>query len=267
MRRGRVYYNVVIKIMENFFAYQTAAERYSQSRPYFHPLVVGKIKEFLQLQEPVAQALDVGCGTGQSALALTSIAKHVTGTDVSTEMLAQATSDAHIQYLEAPAEALPLPNSSFDLITVSLAFHWFDRDRFLAEAHRLLRPSAWLIIYNNGFSGQMKEMADYEEWDKESYRARYPTPPRNNQSLGPDEAQKYGFQFVRQEPYSNDVMFTVEQLASYLTTQSNVIAAVEQGTESNESVYNWLINELAPMFKVSIATFSFGGSIGFFQKT
>ena len=110
-------------------------------------------------------------------------------------------------------------------------------------------------------------MADYEEWDKESYRARYPTPPRNSQSLGPDEAQRYGFQFVRQETYSNDVMFTVEQLASYLTTQSNVIATVEQGTESNESVYNWLINELAPMFKVSIATFSFGGSIGFFQKT
>lgn len=256
-----------MKNMKNFFAYQTAAERYAQSRPYFHPLVVGKIKEFLQLQEPVAQALDVGCGTGQSTLALTSVAKQITGTDVSAEMLAQALSDSHIQYLEAPAEMLPLPDTSFDLITVSLAFHWFDRDRFLSEAYRLLRPSAWLIIYNNGFSGRMRENPEYEKWDKQSYRARYPTPPRNNQTLEPDEAQKYGFQFVHQEPYSNDVSFTVEQLASYLTTQSNVIAAVEQGTESNESVYNWLINELAPMFKVSAATFSFGGSIWYFQKT
>lgn len=253
--------------MKNFFAYQTAAERYAQSRPYFHPLVVGKIKEFLQLQEPVAQALDVGCGTGQSAVALTSIAKQVTATDVSAEMLAQAPSHAHIQYLEAPAEALPLSDNSFDLITVSLAFHWFDRDRFLSEAHRLLRPSAWLIIYNNGFSGRMTENTDYEKWDKQSYQARYPTPPRNNQPFSSDDAQKHGLHFVHQEAYSNDTAFTVEQLASYLTTQSNVIAAVEQGTESNESVCNWLTGELASMFKASTATFSFGGSIWYLQKT
>ncbi len=253
--------------MKNFFAYQTAAERYAKSRPYFHPLVIGKIKEFLQLQELVAQALDVGCGTGRSTVALTAIAKQVIGTDVSKEMLAQAPSDSHIQYLEAPAEALPLPDSSFDLITVSLAFHWFDRDRFLSEAHRLLRPSTWLIIYNNGFSGQMKENPDYENWDKQSYQARYPTPPRNNQPFGSEDAQQHGFEFVHQEAYSNDVAFTVEQLASFLTTQSNVIAAVEQGTEDNESVYSWLISELAPMFKASTATFPFGGSIWYLQKT
>src|SRR5687768_2876132 len=106
----------------NYFAHQTAAERYARSRPYFHPLVIGNIKDFLQLEVPVNLALDVACGTGQSTVALKEIAKQVIATDVSEEMLAQAPANASIQYVQAPAEELPLPDDSLDLITVSLAF-------------------------------------------------------------------------------------------------------------------------------------------------
>jgi hypothetical protein len=44
----------------NYFAYPTAAERYARSRPYFHPLVIDKIRTVLRLQTLLAQALDVG---------------------------------------------------------------------------------------------------------------------------------------------------------------------------------------------------------------
>jgi len=54
----------------NYFAYQSAASRYASARPYFHPLVIGKIKDYLQLQEPLQRALDIGCGTGQSTIEL-----------------------------------------------------------------------------------------------------------------------------------------------------------------------------------------------------
>ncbi len=63
-----------------------------------------------------------------------------------------------------------------------------------------------------------------------------------------DECREHGFRLVERESYANEVSFSVEELASYLMTQSNVVAAVESGTESLESVHAWLVGSLTPMF-------------------
>src|SRR4029434_8150559 len=112
------------------------------NRPCFHPLVAERIRAFLSLKRPSAVALDVACGTGQSALALTEIAESIIAMDLAPSMLARAPVHERIRYVEASAEQLPLGDSSADLMTVSLAFHWFDRGRFLAEARRVLQPKA-----------------------------------------------------------------------------------------------------------------------------
>ena len=80
------------------------------------------------------------------------------------------------------------------------------------------------------------------------------------------DAERHKFQFVQREHYTNDVTFSGESLARYLMTQSNVIAAVEQGVESRAHVYAWLINELKPLFIGEIGTFLFGGEIWYLQK-
>jgi ubiquinone/menaquinone biosynthesis C-methylase UbiE len=121
----------------SYFESRDAAERYVGGRPYFHPLVIKKIRDFLRLREPIPLALDVACGTGQSTVALKEISSRVVGTEVSREMLTLAR-EAGVRYVEAPAEDLPFADGSFQLITVALAFHWFDRPRFLAEARRVL---------------------------------------------------------------------------------------------------------------------------------
>ena len=207
--------------MTHYFAYQSAAKRYASFRPYFHLLVIEKIKAFLLLQEPVSRALDVGCGTGQSSLALTSIASEVIGVESSQAMLAEALHDVHIHYFLAPAEQMPFPDASFDLLTVASAFHWLDRRRFLAEASRLLRSSGWLVIYGNGFQSTMQENSAFQHWNEQTYLARYPIPPRNNQPLTPTEARNFGFCFIGKEAYTNAVMFSPQELANYLMTQSN----------------------------------------------
>lgn len=250
----------------SYFAHQSAAQRYAQSRPYFHPLVIEKIRAYLRLTEPLAQVLDVGCGTGQSTVALKAIATAMVGVDLSPAMLAEATPDPAIRYLVAPAEEIPLPSGSCDLLTTSLAFHWFDQERFLTEAQRLLKPQGWLVIYNNGFGGQMVENSSFAEWNLTRYLARYPSPPRNQEPLTPEIAQRFDLCFAYHEEYRNEVSFTVEMLAAYLTTQSNVIAAVEQGRESVAEVYDWLVAEMHPLFSVSPATFRFGGPIWYLQK-
>lgn len=249
-----------------FFTYASAAERYNHYRPYFHPIVMQHIEVYLGREEPVAQALDVGCGTGQSTLALKMLANNIVGIDISAAMLVQAPRDPQIRYLEAPAEEIPLPNETCDLITSSLSFHWFERERFLAEVQRLLKPQGWLIIYNNGFSGQMVENAAFAQWHDEVYLARYPSPARQLQPLTPEQGNRFGLDFAHKEQYQNQVTFSVEDIAAYLTTQSNVIYAVEQGTEQIEIVYEWLMSEIIPFYITSAATFTFGGYIWYLRK-
>ena len=74
----------------NYFAYETVAQRYARHRPYFHPRLIERIRRRLNLDEPVESALDVGCGTGQSTVALMALAREVIGADISAPMLAAA---------------------------------------------------------------------------------------------------------------------------------------------------------------------------------
>lgn len=249
----------------NYFAYQTAAERYARSRPYFHPLVIDRIRAFLKLEGRVPMSLDVGCGTGLSAVAATEIADSVIATDISGSMLGQAPKHERIRYIEAPAEQLPVESGSADLMTVSLAFHWFDRARFLAEAHRVLRETGTLVIYSNGFFGRMKENPEFTDWNRGSYLTRYPIPPRNDQAFTDDDAKNNGFEFVGRERYTNEITFSPEELANYLMTQSNVIAAVEQGSESLQDVHAWLLESADSLFVSPTGSFIFGGEIWFLR--
>ncbi len=250
------------------FSHADAAERYARGRPRFHALVVRKISVFLGLREPIRAALDVACGTGLSSVVLREIAARVVGTDSSAEMLARAPRVGGVEYVEASAENLPFADGSFDLLTVSSAFHWFDRTRFLSEARRVLRPEGCLVVYDNAFRGEMRGEPVFRMWFRERYLVRYPSLPRDRRPFGDEDARRHGFRFVGREDYENDVRFSVEELARYLETQSNVIAAVEEDAESIGEVHGWLLESLAPLFpRGAQATFVFGGYIWYLRPS
>jgi SAM-dependent methyltransferase len=251
----------------NYFEYKSVAERYARHRPYFHPLVIEKVKSYLRIGEPVDLAVDVGSGPGQSTVALKEIARRVIGADLSAGMLGVAEKKPGIHYLQSPAENLPIRDLCTDLITTSLAFHWFDHRRFFAESRRILKEQAWLIISNNGFTGQMRENVRFEQWFGEGYDRRYPSPPRNTTPMNSRTAHEHGFRFAFEEKYQNEVSFTVEELAAYLVTQSNVIAATEQGQERVEDVFQWIVEQARPLFKSERSSFQFSGYIWYLQKT
>ncbi len=88
------------------------------------------------------RCLDLGCGTGVSTAAVAELGWSVIGVDVSTDLL-EAASAAGLGVLEAPADALPFEEATFDA-AVSMWTHT-DIDDFgaaLAEATRVLRPGA-----------------------------------------------------------------------------------------------------------------------------
>jgi ubiquinone/menaquinone biosynthesis C-methylase UbiE len=164
----------------NHFITKTAAERYSKGRPNFHRNTIKHLKDNLFPGSRLDKALDIACGTGLSTEALLEIAVHVYGTDASREMLNFAAHTTKINYSVASAEHQPFADNYFDLITVSSGVHWFDIDRFLREANRLLKSKSWLVLYENYFISEMVGNEDFAGWFPGIYLKKYPSPPRNN---------------------------------------------------------------------------------------
>ncbi|GHO44230.1 class I SAM-dependent methyltransferase [Ktedonospora formicarum] len=250
----------------NYFAYTDVARRYAAYRPYFHPLVISKVQATLKLETPVKKALDVACGTGQSTRALKHIADQVIGCDISSEMISAATQQPGISYVVAPAEQLPFENASFDLLTVSLAFHWLDRMRFIPEAARVLRPGGWLIIYTNSFEGVMREDPNFEQWFTQTYLEHYPVTPRDSKPLDHHVLAEYALHAKREERYVNDVLFTPDELVSYLMTKSLVTAVIERGEKSHDAIYSELLEQVSTFFASDHGTFRFSGTIRYIQR-
>jgi ubiquinone/menaquinone biosynthesis C-methylase UbiE len=253
----------------NYFNPKTAAERYSRGRPDFHCITIKHIKDYLHLDQKLYNALDIACGTGLSTKALLEIATNVYGTDASQEMLNVALQPDKIHYSVAPAEQQPFTDNCFDLITVSSGVHWFDIDKFLTEANRLLKNKSWLVLYENYFISEMVGNDNFTNWFPNVYLKKYPSPPRNsnyawtNENLNPKN-----FNFITEERFKNSTTFNKKQLTLYFTTQSNIISAVEKNETTYEQVENWLDKELALFFdnENTTQTINYGNWIKFIQR-
>jgi ubiquinone/menaquinone biosynthesis C-methylase UbiE len=98
-------------------------------------------------------ALDAATGTGFTAVTLAGRVKHVTGIDLTEEMLgqarelAQSMGVANIEFERGDAMKTDYPDSSFDIVTTRRATHHFDDVlRFLLEAKRILKPGGRIGI-------------------------------------------------------------------------------------------------------------------------
>ncbi len=96
--------------------------------------------------------LEFGCGAAQWSIALTERGAQVTGVDISAKQLEHAQRAAsergvEIKLIEASAEAVPLPDESFDVVFCDHgAFNFTDPNRSVPEAARLLRPGGLLAF-------------------------------------------------------------------------------------------------------------------------
>lgn len=91
--------------------------------------------------------LDLGAGTGKLTRTLVEAGHRVTAVDPSEAMLAVlARSLPGVGAVQAPAEDLPLPDASFDVVTAAQAWHWVDHERAAAECARVLRPGGLLAL-------------------------------------------------------------------------------------------------------------------------
>ncbi|GAO39041.1 hypothetical protein SCH01S_25_00210 [Sphingomonas changbaiensis NBRC 104936] len=93
--------------------------------------------------------LEVGCGAGQGLGILRAAARSLAAGDISPEVLSAArdiaADDVHLEVFGA--ERIPFPDASFDHVLLFEAIYYIaDKDRFLSEAKRVLRPGGRLLI-------------------------------------------------------------------------------------------------------------------------
>ncbi|XP_063285502.1 putative methyltransferase DDB_G0268948 [Pelobates fuscus] len=111
-------------------------------------LIFSYLKE--KKSKPYDTAVDVGCGTGRYTMPLAKRFKKVIGVDISESQLEEAKqfcSLENVTFQVAAAENLPLEDASVDLVNAGLAAHWFNVEKFVHEAVRVLKPNGCLAVH------------------------------------------------------------------------------------------------------------------------
>ena len=108
--------------------------------------------------------LDVGCGDGTLVRWLCSQGARAIGADCGAEMLRRALEadpDHPDRYVDAPGQALPFDDNSFDVVVFSNSLHHIPTDdmaQALEEAGRVLRPGGTLYVAEPEIEGPEDSM-------------------------------------------------------------------------------------------------------------
>lgn len=125
---------------------------YATFRPSYPPSLYNTVLAYHQGLK--AACVDLGCGHGLVARALSSKFSKVIGTDPSDGMIKQAESSTsredypNLSFRRSSAESMPfLKDASVDLVVAGQAAHWFDTTQLWPEMNRVLRKGGTLAFW------------------------------------------------------------------------------------------------------------------------
>jgi len=120
------------------------AKHYAAYRPSLHLPILKKVLGNAHL----TLGLDVGCGTGQSALALTHFCDKVIAIDPSESMLQHAMPHDQIEYQQCNGQNLEFNANTFDIITFAGSLYYAKTQHLLTEVLKVTKPTGQIIIYD-----------------------------------------------------------------------------------------------------------------------
>jgi len=128
------------------------ADRYSQ-RPVSDEATYQKKLEITRgYFQPDMEVLEIGCGTGSTAIAHAPYVKHIRGTDLSTRMIeiarekAKAAGIDNATFEAIAVDAHSVPDASIDAVMAHNILHLLeDRDQAIASVHQMLKPGGVFV--------------------------------------------------------------------------------------------------------------------------
>ncbi len=243
------------------FEHDRVAEGYASARPWLHPEAFAQVRDLVHFEGRAKRALDVGCGTGLSSIALLDLAHEVVGIDASLAMLRRASRAPGVRYVASGAEGLPFREGAFGLVVACGSIDWVDRARFMPRAAELVPRGGWLVSLDFGDTGRSPEVPCLARWYDDVFQKLYPRPPARDPYLTAEEAARHGFSAPIRRDFASECTFTASRYAEFLMTESNVIAAVEYGREDEGRLRARLEADLAPLFGTGPRRVAFGGYI------
>nr|HEX4315079.1 class I SAM-dependent methyltransferase [Kofleriaceae bacterium] len=199
------------------YDFSALASRYAAYRPGYARELVDAIADACAARDVV---WDAGCGSGQLAVGLAARFARVIATDPAPAQVAAAEACAGVEYRVSAAEASGLADASVDCVTAAQAAHWFHWQRFCAEAARVARPGALLVVISYGrvdADGELGELMHAYERDV----APWWPPERHHVDDGyRDLAWPWPAVELRRAPGALRESWTRDELFGYATTWS-----------------------------------------------
>ncbi len=135
------------------------AERYNRSSHWVSDAELGRFTVENLAPKPTDTLLDIACGTGEVSRHFRGRVARIVGVDITPAMAAQAA--GHIdEFVESPAEALPFPDGSFDLVVCRQGTQFMRDGEAVAEMVRVLRPGGRVCLVH---------LCAYGEGDRAEY--------------------------------------------------------------------------------------------------
>jgi ubiquinone/menaquinone biosynthesis C-methylase UbiE len=126
-------------------SFASVADAYDRARPSYPREAV----EWLTGRTP-ATVVELGAGTGKLTDRLVELGHDVLATDPLDAMLQHLRlRHPDLRVATAWAEAVPVATRTVDTVIAAQAFHWFDADRALREAARMLKPEGRIALVWN----------------------------------------------------------------------------------------------------------------------
>ena len=144
--------------------FSSAAPTYARTRPTYARHCIGRLAELARESGPDARVLDVGAGTG----ILTGQLLRARVQCVAVEPLTADAAQLRRALPSVPAvlgvvEALPLRDRSVELVTAARSVRWFESERALSEASRVLASRGWLALVWNVRDDRVPWIAELDE--------------------------------------------------------------------------------------------------------
>lgn len=128
------------------------AERYSKKPVADEAAFQKKLDVTREYFRPDMEVLEIGCGTGSTAIAHAPYVKHIRATDISPKMIEIARRKADVSNINnvtfevATVESLDMPDQSVDAVLALSLLHLLeDKEAAIAKLHRLLKPGGIFV--------------------------------------------------------------------------------------------------------------------------